>query len=604
MSAKSRYASTLSVAAGTTPTHRNQCDESGPPCRSCAALDIPCTFKRPSRRRGPPNRHAEAFKRQKLEHDDYIPAPTDSPTKDAAASLASLSGSLQLSAESICHIQTLESLVDDYFTYIHPLIPVPHEPSFREGFARREDKTDRTFLALLAAMIEILVVSFPRRPRRLFSTETARKRFPTAEALIAKCHQVYIEARGPHFLDRPLTIYDATASYLVGTAAAYSFDMRRNRLYSGEGVMIMRSLGLHWPRARSDQPDLSPRGGGYILGGGPKLDDDVDFVTQEVARRLFWLLYVGCCSVRQIGSADGDLVMPPLTYSEQFPPMPLELDDEYILPDRILPQPPGLVSVMVGFNLNVMVFRSYSSLTSLEMAFGSNELYDWDRQRRMIVQTLRNVKSATSPAPPELQLNLSAAGVWPWPAKSTETSPRSAWADAVGINGHRRTSSQSHANYFEHGRDRSDHAKRQVQCEIQKANIYASQLGSRSYLVEKYWNLFELQDRHNHRKSRASQSQASPPSSISLALNGQMATSSPTLGCLEAGVDRNFLPPLPLSEPSGGSEAGEQIMAIEREDIVRDLAVLLQSISQVSMEPNGLSFVRLPPILKPLGSVY
>ena len=41
-------------------------------------------------------------------------------------------------------------------------------------------------------------------------------------------------------------------------------------------------------------------------------------------------------------------------------------------------------------------------------------------------------------------------------------------------------------------------------------------------------------------------------------------------------------------------DAGEQTMAIEREDIVRDLAVLLQSISQVNMEPNGLSFVGPP----------
>jgi len=32
-------------------------------------------------------------------------------------------------------------------------------------------------------------------------------------------------------------------------------------------------------------------------------------------------------------------------------------------------------------------------------------------------------------------------------------------------------------------------------------------------------------------------------------------------------------------------------MAVEREDIVRDLAVLLRSINQVNMEPNGLSFV-------------
>ncbi|KAK5277581.1 hypothetical protein LTR40_010215 [Exophiala xenobiotica] len=31
-------------------------------------------------------------------------------------------------------------------------------------------------------------------------------------------------------------------------------------------------------------------------------------------------------------------------------------------------------------------------------------------------------------------------------------------------------------------------------------------------------------------------------------------------------------------------------MAVEREDIVRDMALLLKSINQVNMEPNGMSF--------------
>ena len=95
--------------------------------------------------RGPPNKHAEAFKRQKLAQDAPSSLGLTSPTQDAALGLASLSAPALLSAESICSISTLQILVDDYFTYIHPLIPLPHEPTFREAFARREDRTDRTF---------------------------------------------------------------------------------------------------------------------------------------------------------------------------------------------------------------------------------------------------------------------------------------------------------------------------------------------------------------------------------------------------------------------------------------------------------------------------
>jgi hypothetical protein len=193
------------------------------------------------------------------------------------------------------------------------------------------------------------------------------------------------------------------------------------------------------------------------------------------------------------------------------------------------------------------------------MAFGTDELYDWDRQRRMIVRTLRDVKAATDRAPPELQLNPPTEGVWPWPEKLSISGTRTSWADAVGLN-----DSQSS--------QMPPPSKRSVQYEIQKANIYASQLGTRSYLVEKYWNLYELQDR---------------PSSL-----GPGPTTSPTIGCFVAGVDAK----IQAQTPGDAMDAGEQTMAIEREDIVRDLAVLLQSINQVNMEPNGLSFVCCPTV--------
>lgn len=118
--------------------------------------------------------------------------------------------------EAICDLKTLEVLVNDYFTYIHPLVPIPHEPTFREAFARREDLRDRSFLALFASMLEVLVASFPRRPRQLFTSEEARKRFPNAGALIDRCHQVLNDARGVGFLDRDLSLYDACSSYLAG----------------------------------------------------------------------------------------------------------------------------------------------------------------------------------------------------------------------------------------------------------------------------------------------------------------------------------------------------------------------------------------------------
>jgi len=104
-----------------------------------------------------------------------------------------------------------------------------------------------------------------------------------------------------------------------------------------------------------------------------------------------------------------------------------------------------------------------------------------------------------------------------------------------------------------------------MQYEIQKANIYASSLATRSYIVEKYLNTSEI------RSKRGMQQGNSLPASP---------------GLTGAGLDR-LLGPAPTNQP----DLMEQEMADERELIVKDLLVVLSSIDKVNMEPNADSFV-------------
>jgi hypothetical protein len=266
-----------------------QCDESGPPCRACVALDIPCTFERPSRRRGPPNRHAEAMKKRKLE--SPVEASPTSPN-NVAATLASLSHAV-LNAESICPLSVLELLVDDFFTYIHPLAPFPHEPSFRAAFSSREDLKNPSFLALLASMVGALVASFPRRPRLHLKAHHREHLFPTSMSLVDRCHKVAVEARGAGYLDKDLSIYDAVTSYFLGLAAAYTFQYRQCRLYFGEALNIAKSTGAH--KARDSRTFAAPNQSGQF-GEGSGFDGQgqpVDYIQQEIGRRVFWIILIG-----------------------------------------------------------------------------------------------------------------------------------------------------------------------------------------------------------------------------------------------------------------------------------------------------------------------
>lgn len=276
-----------------------KCDESGPPCRACAALDIPCTFERPSRRRGPPNRHAEAIKKKRrLDEADIDPAqPHPASPTNAAHALAQLAAPPRPkpTAESICSLPIMNNLIDDFFTYIHPLCPFPHEPSFREAWNNREDCANDAFLALLASMVACLVASFPRKPRIHLKQQT-RDYFPNHLALVDRCREICAQARGPGYLDKPsLNVYDACTSYFLGLTGAYTFRWRQLRLYFGECLTILRSLGLHKAQDQGYTvlgrlPEASGSSGPNYEGSR---DVPLDHITEQISRRVFYTLFVG-----------------------------------------------------------------------------------------------------------------------------------------------------------------------------------------------------------------------------------------------------------------------------------------------------------------------
>jgi hypothetical protein len=452
----------------------------------------------------------------------------------------------------------LEKLIDDYFLYIHPLVPLPHEPTFRAAFQRREDKTNTTFLSLIATMIEALVASFPRRARPLFASDQARHQFPNAGAVIERCRQVFVEARGPGYLDKKITLDDATASYLAGLTSAYLFNIGRMRLYFGECVMMLRTLGYHhqYKRPTEETP--------------PQRKMPINYIHQESGRRLFWLMFVSAMSGRQLDDPEGDLLMPPIAYVEYLPPLPVEVDDQYITEHKIFPQPADVVSEMVGFNLNCKIFRAFHTLAALETAFGADTVYDWDRQRKVIRHALQAVKAATADAPLELRLTPgNDFGEWPPPSYDDS---------AYSMQGH--TYGTPAYPSSRRGSLVVPYTKHAVQYEIQKTNIYGTQLATRSYLVERYWNLYEIHEKQKAGATHAGDRLASISSS-----------SSPPNAPTGSSGDHQFISAFARTPSDTQADVSEQSMAVEREDIVRDMAVLLKSINQVNMEPNGLSFV-------------
>ncbi|CRG85290.1 Polyprotein pp220 [Talaromyces islandicus] len=533
----------------------NPCDEGGPPCKSCVALDIPCTYNRPSRRRGPPNRHAESLKKQKIEEDVSQSNLASSTAPKAAAAtpppVLLPTTANAVFAESICPLPTLQLLVDDYFTFIHPLVPVPHEPSFRAAFARREDVTNKRFLALLAAMIGSLVASFPRRPKLHLRTDAERQMYPNSITLVKKCHDVSVQARGVGYLDTSNTTEDAAISYHLSLCSAYVYNVRRCRMYLGECMTILRVYNLYAPCQQV--PDPNPTPASPMSTGGPSDQFDephattANLLAQELGRRLFFVCISGFKTLHQLGSTDGRIYVPPETPTDRYPPLPVEIDDEYLFATHMDPQPVGVVPQLTGFNANVRIFQCYNSLAALEIAFGTNEFLGWERQRQLIVESIQEAKKITAELPPELQLT---------PQVQT-LSPSMNLGHNMGEN------------------DMEAANRRKIQYEIQKANIYITQLSTRSYLVDKYWTLFEGHKRLEFQQQPMTTSQMPSPDGLTA-------------------------PPATAPDPRGGTTPDAdmhaqmdyigKMMREERGLVIKDLLCLLKSVQEIHIEPNGASF--------------
>ena len=472
-----------------------------------------------------------------------------SPTH-AAHTLASIAQQQVLSAETIVPWNVLQLLIDDYFHFIHPIIPVPHEPTFRASLERREDMSHPTFLALLASMVGTLVACFPRRPRTHFRDLNLDHLFPNSWSLVERCHKVTLTAQGPTTHNRILIeqdmIHDAIINYLQGLMTSYMFSREDAILYFRQGLMLCDRLGVTKATAVASEhtiPRMVPNGQSLQ---GPQSHNDL--ITLEMGRRIFWLLFTAIESTHQLGYNFKDLGMPLATRDNPYPPFPLEVDDAYLSPSGALPQPTGHVSELVGFNANLCMYLSYHQISHEEEDYGADGVFDWDRQKRELGQSLANLKRFIEELPPQLQFN----------SKEHEQDPSGPRYPSPG-------QEPSLDRYQSNGNPSDAPNIEVVKRDIQKANIYANQLGTRAYLLQKY-----LAFDANFKIGKTVEVE-------NIGLASSLSHVSPSL----SNISRSIL-------PKGLSEAD---VAAEGNHVIKDFLRLLSNIKQINMEPNGMPLI-------------
>ncbi|KAL8852246.1 MAG: hypothetical protein Q9221_002848 [Calogaya cf. arnoldii] len=526
-----------------------KCDEHQP-CKACIALTIPCVFTRPSKRRGPRNRAADAIREQLMNSaNGNHPSQSNSPTY-AARTLASLAQQPVPSADNICPPSLLNRFVDDYFSFIHPLLPIPHELSFRAALAAREDLNSPTFLALLASMIGCLVASVPRRPRQHILDLQMEAAFPNSGILIERCRRTALEARGSGYLDRPQTIEDAMIALFQAFIGAYSWHWDICRLYMGQCVTICRVLEIHrrdGPGTEAAVQAATAAATNAIATGNVREDmmpplPKTDVVLQELCKRMFWIVFSTVASFQQLGVSARELNVPPPTASEPYPDLPLEIDDGYIMPQGARPMPEGEISKLAGFNAIMQVYKACADVGAMDVVYGGSDPSARPHQKAVLLRSLDSVEGVLGITP---SIFLSRQK-----GSSNEAARQPDYPLPT-------------PGYVGHGvlvpfQTDGPNQQKETAIEIQKANLYGAQLATRSYLLQKCLNLPE--DFHS---------------------NNNLSTSQE-----ESGENANA----DVGSINKNKAASDDGLTEGRDRLLKDMLSLLQNLDLTYIEPDGLSF--------------
>ena len=236
------------------------------------------------------------------------------------------------------------ALLDEYFIYVHPLAPIPHEPSFRAMLSRRADLHDPSFVGLVAAMLEVLTAAYPARVRMRFQnssnqfSEDGNQSFSALE-YVKHCRSMALQGLQSGFQDqRPFSTHDVMINYLLGLACMHEGSVIGSRFYLSDCQKIL------------------------TIGVFPETDD---FIDAEQRRRTAWALTLTVDDLQQAGHQCNALVSSVDALAETAD-LPSPNDDELITASGASQLPQDYVSRHWNFYTTARLHETFANLSKLE----------------------------------------------------------------------------------------------------------------------------------------------------------------------------------------------------------------------------------------------
>ncbi|KAH6672147.1 hypothetical protein B0J14DRAFT_67975 [Halenospora varia] len=329
-------------------------DDPSLPCDGCIELSVPCTFSNTQKRRGRPHRTLARFlaAREPLDTSNgNIPFPIP----NSAGSVGTNSSTLEvpphclpitslissITIEHLCPIPVFYQIINDYLTFIYPITPITHRPTFNSALSSNFHDHDPEFLRLCLSLCAMTVSSLQRRmPSYGFGY------YNHADEIVQRVDRLITASRlATDELDTASSNI-MICSFLLGMASHYVERPMRGWVLINESIQVSRSLNLATKE-------------GY---------DGRDLVDAEMCKRAFWMLYI-------IQIHDRLSHITPYTLLGQNPSLtdwefliPLELDDDNLIPSKEPSRKgePTSTPLIAGFIALVKVFLCVLNLITEE----------------------------------------------------------------------------------------------------------------------------------------------------------------------------------------------------------------------------------------------
>ncbi|KAM5522692.1 glycosyl hydrolase family 3 N terminal domain-containing protein [Fusarium oxysporum f. sp. phaseoli] len=319
-------------------------------CDNCKKSNSQCTFQLPSKARGPKRKTeyrlnvsgsvlSEAdlgLEAQSPTSPQSFSNPGSSIISLAEPSVSPASCILPYATDILFPRDLVRFILNDYVTYIYPLIPVIHRPSFETDLDVNRDLHDDDFLTLIVSLCAVTVGLLPSRLQtyREFSSPLP---FHTRSEMANCCYKLNQSFRDTTYFDT-VSHQKWASSFLLGVTFHQTGNNNLWRMFEVESMQLLRLLEVQ---------HISSYAG-------------LDAIEVQLRKKAFWLMFYGYLhQMHNLRNERLTFLDPVMSCEINFEDlMPVPVDDEYISSSGILscPETEAAQSLTSGFNIHSRIF--------------------------------------------------------------------------------------------------------------------------------------------------------------------------------------------------------------------------------------------------------